>query len=239
LIHSGDLTGSGRIEGLRPVMQWLYGLPHPNKVIIAGNHDFTLDQEWSERHDYIFKNGDTDNLQDAQELMNGENAKAANITYLEYDITEVQVKPGGRKWKIYGSPGSAAFCGMAFNYDRGEEAKKLCAAIPEDTDILITHGPPYSVLDRVQFGAKVGCEVLQERINAIKPKLHVFGHIHEDRGVQISNWSAGEDATVFVNAANMPSGEKWATERRASGRARTDLLPPIIVDLFDPATEGD
>jgi len=95
--------------------------------------------------------------------------------------------------------------------------------------------------------------MLQKKISEIKPILHVFGHIHEDRGAQIFTWSPGDAITVSINASNMPYGAKWATERRVSGfrlynhpqltmtifqsskRPLSDLLPPIIVDLFDPS----
>lgn len=68
--------------------------------------------------------------------------------------------------------------------------------IPEDTDILITHGPPMGILDRVERdNQNVGCELLLEKIQEIKPKINVFGHIHEGYGY-ISNGN-----THFINAS--------------------------------------
>jgi Icc-related predicted phosphoesterase len=67
-----------------------------------------------------------------------------------------------------------------------------------DTDILITHGPPYGILDSTQRNEHVGCKALYERVQLIKPKLHVFGHIHESYGRQ---QDSGQQSTIFVNAA--------------------------------------
>lgn len=67
--------------------------------------------------------------------------------------------------------------------------------IPPDTDILITHGPPYGFADKTYGGLSVGCEELIKVIDVIKPKVHVFGHIHEGYGI------ARNDHTVFINAS--------------------------------------
>lgn len=55
--------------------------------------------------------------------------------------------------------------------------------IPENTDILVTHGPPYGVLDLNMHKQHTGCKDLLNQVLKIKPKLHVFGHIHEGYGV--------------------------------------------------------
>jgi Icc-related predicted phosphoesterase len=68
--------------------------------------------------------------------------------------------------------------------------------IPADTDVLITHGPPYGILDEVQRDPRpVGCRDLMRRIEAIRPRVHIFGHIHEGYG-QIE-----QNGTVFINAS--------------------------------------
>lgn len=54
--------------------------------------------------------------------------------------------------------------------------------IPEETDVLITHGPPFGILDRTISGLEVGCEDLLKTIKKLKPKFHLFGHIHEAYG---------------------------------------------------------
>ncbi len=67
--------------------------------------------------------------------------------------------------------------------------------IPEDTDILISNGPPFGILDETLRGERVGCVNLLNKVNLVKPKLHVFGHIHEDYGVE------EKDGTTYVNAS--------------------------------------
>ena len=65
-----------------------------------------------------------------------------------------------------------------FMADRGEEIAKKWATIPDGTDVLITHGPPATILENVQ-GIPLGCDDLLERVLQVNSKYHVFGHIHE------------------------------------------------------------
>lgn len=87
--------------------------------------------------------------------------------------------------KIHGSPWQPRFFNWAFNLPRGEPLRQKWAMIPSDTDILITHSPPRFTLDRTRFGQAVGCEELTAAIARIKPKVHLFGHIHEAYGVRV------------------------------------------------------
>jgi Icc-related predicted phosphoesterase len=74
------------------------------------------------------------------------------------------------------------FYDWAFNRERGQEIKKHWDLIPDATDILITHGPAYGILDLTIHNIHVGCEELKDKIESIKPKVHIFGHIHEAYG---------------------------------------------------------
>lgn len=84
--------------------------------------------------------------------------------------------------KIWGSPYTPTFYNWYFMKDRGEQIKKHWDLIPNDTDILVTHGPPHGILDRSVDGKFCGCEELLKAVNRIKPKNHIFGHIHEQWG---------------------------------------------------------
>lgn len=91
--------------------------------------------------------------------------------------------------KIWGSPWTPEFCNWYFMKKRGKEIKEKWDLIPNDIDILITHGPPYGILDSTSFSCRrpygtdhCGCVDLREAIERIQPKLHVFGHIHEGYG---------------------------------------------------------
>jgi Icc-related predicted phosphoesterase len=86
------------------------------------------------------------------------------------------------------------------------------AKIPDQVDVLITHGPPANILDLTFLGQHVGCPQLLQRIKQIKPRLHVFGHIHEGYGRE------EQDSTIFVNASTCNLRYKPSQ-------------PPIIVDL--------
>lgn len=113
-----------------------------------------------------------------------------NATYLKNSSTTVC------GLKIFGSPHTIPFAG-AFNTVEFE-ISKIWKKIPEDTDIVVTHGPPKMILDKTHYGDNAGDGYLYARIREIKPKLHVFGHIHESYGVYKSDFG-----TTFVNAAIM------------------------------------
>lgn len=88
--------------------------------------------------------------------------------------------------------------GGAFGLSSAADRASLYAKIPEEVDILITHGPPHGILDRRTADANhAGCPQLLEAVTRLKPKVHVFGHVHGAHGTEIS----GE--TLFVNAALM------------------------------------
>lgn len=84
---------------------------------------------------------------------------------------------------FWGSPITPTFFNWAFNRDRGKEMSKHWSRIPKNTDILITHGPPFGILDLSRYGLNVSCEDLLKKVKSIKPKCHLFGHIHEAYGL--------------------------------------------------------
>lgn len=94
------------------------------------------------------------------------------------------------------SPYQPEFCDWAFNLPAdSNEIGEVWSKIPNDVDVLITHGPPAQILDFTSGGLHVGCPRLLKRVKQVKPRLHVFGHIHEGYGVE------EEDSTIFVNAS--------------------------------------
>jgi predicted phosphodiesterase len=98
--------------------------------------------------------------------------------------------------KFYGSPWTPEFCNWHFMKRRGPDIKKVWDIIPDDTDILITHGPPFGILDKADNSLKVGCEDLAARVKEVKPKIHIFGHVHENGRSFIEI-----DGTLFINVA--------------------------------------
>ncbi|MGV3622101.1 MAG: metallophosphoesterase [Archangium sp.] len=163
LVHAGDLTPRGTLQQLASVADWLRAQPHEHKVVIAGNHDFSLQRD-RER---------------ARALFHG-------LTYLEDEGATVA---GLRVW---GSPWQPWFHNWAFNARRGPDIDEKWQRIPEGIDVLVTHGPPHGYGDLVWNGERVGCEDLVRHLDRVKPKLHFFGHIHEDRG----EWTRGPTRIV-------------------------------------------
>ena len=191
LIHSGDATVNGTIPEVMEFNSWIEALPHRHKVFVAGNHDwlFMMDNP------------------SARRLMN------PTITYLQDSLTVIE------GLKIYGSPWQPRFFDWAFNLNRGAEIAEKWKLIPDDIDILITHGPPNGILDLVPrkgWDENTGCEELRKRVEEIaklgRLKLHIFGHIHCGYGVH------EEFGVRFVNASNCD--ESYEPSQ-----------PPIVIDL--------
>lgn len=168
LIHSGDVSKMGRPMEIEDFLDWFRVQPYAHKVFIAGNHDFFFEQ--------------ADPQVIARMIPGG-------VTYLNDSGCEVE------GFKLWGSPITPWFHDWAFNRDRGAEIKAHWDGIPGDTDILVTHGPPFGILDETVYSKRVGCEELLLKVYQVKPRLHLFGHIHEDYG----QYTKGE--TVFINAS--------------------------------------
>ena len=175
LVHAGDLTKRGKFDEWSFELEAIARLPHKHKVIICGNHDFCLQ---------------TKPQMSAHILEQVNNRHGNSITYLEDSEAVVE------GIKFYGSPRTPYFYNWAFNEQRGVDIRKWWDKIPEDTDILITHGPPWGILDRNLEGQLCGCEELEIAVKRIEPKYHIFGHIHEGYGFKkIGN-------TTYVNASS-------------------------------------
>lgn len=184
LIHAGDATVSGTIDEILLFSQWLDRLPHRHKIFVAGNHDWLFEI----------------NNRLARKLL------GAEIVYLQDSAVEIE------GLKIYGSPWQPWFFDWAFNLPRGEPLAEKWRLIPPATDVLITHGPPFGILDFPPDGSNVGCEMLRRRIEEIRPKLHVFGHIHHSYG------TVEKSGVKFVNASNCDE-------------AYEPVNPPLVFDL--------
>ncbi|KAF9483276.1 Metallo-dependent phosphatase [Pholiota conissans] len=185
LLHSGDLTNMGLVKDFEKTTEWLYTLPHKIKIIIAGNHDLTLHTEYYEQA-HVYNHKVKQDVEVILKMLKGSGAKKAGLIYLHDEEYKFQVNGKGREWSVYGSPWSPEFFDFAFGYPR-EDAPDLIAKFPK-TDILLTHGPPFQILDQVISGLEVGCEALRDRLPELRPRLHLFGHIHEAHGACIHAW---------------------------------------------------
>ena len=178
LIHAGDLTQSGTFEELQSTLAWLSAQPHQVKIVVAGNHDMLLDASFGERKpDYCDPKSESQ-----RELLDW-----GDIIYLENADTVVTCE-NGRRLKIYGSPLSARHGNWAFQYHRWVDV--WGGTVPEDVDILVTHGPPRGHLDLL----KLGCPHLLHELWRVRPRLHVFGHVHEGAGTEWLTFDGIQDA---------------------------------------------
>ncbi|MBE8222231.1 MAG: metallophosphoesterase [Bdellovibrionales bacterium] len=171
LIHCGDFTNKGSISDVENFSTWMQKQNFKYKIVISGNHDFGLEDE--------------------RRFVSESLLKEKDIIYL--NDTGIEIKG----IKFWGSPVQPAFRNWAFNKERGEEIKKHWDLIPQNTDVLITHGPAFGILDKCKTGENVGCKELLTAVNNIKPKIHAFGHIHEAYGTQETN------GIKFINASNL------------------------------------
>jgi hypothetical protein len=190
LIHSGDISSLGRQSEVERFVKWFNDIDnYTYKIFIAGNHDMTFDREILLRDKLAHFEGRTEYDTECAEgkpqwlidLLN--TGLAGGVFYLENSSIDIE------GIKIWGSPITPAFgYGWAFNAYR-HEINQYWQTIPNDTDIVITHGPIYGYCDRTnREGLNVGCEQLYHRLNEIKPQLHFSGHIHEAYGYRNTNW---------------------------------------------------
>ncbi|MFW6247338.1 MAG: metallophosphoesterase family protein [bacterium] len=186
IIHCGDFTSMGYGHEISKFMKWFGNLhQYDNKIVIAGNHDF------------MFEN--------ASVL-----AKAHvpdNVIYLEDSGVEIL------GINFYGTPVQKPFNNWAFNRPE-EKLKQHWEAIPDNTDVLITHSPPYGIRDFGFYSRdEIGSQSLRDEIiNRIRPKISAFGHAHTNHGITEIN------EIKFINASNLNDKYEY-------------MYKPIIVEL--------
>ena len=207
LLHCGDISNFGNASEYEPVLSALKAADAELKIIIAGNHDLTLDEDYMKR-EIGWDTDDQTMVEKAKEMWMGKDARANGIRYLEEGVHEFTLNSGA-KFKVYASPYTPELPDWAFHYPCTEDRynpspppaltrqlrkrKPLQAKNPIPSypaiDIILTHGPPEGILDRCHNEGSVGCEHLRRALERARPKLHCFGHIHESRGAEIWNWS--------------------------------------------------
>lgn len=193
LIHAGDIMNSGYNKNdIHDFCTWFHSLDqYEDKVFIAGNHDWMFQNHPLEANTIVNNYGSITYLQDDDFVIYGDGPNG--------DMPENNLR-------IYGSPWQPWFYDWAFNLPRnGNELAGKWEAIPNNIDILITHGPAYGFVDTVKGREHdhLGCELLAERIQVIKPKIHVCGHIHSGYGVHTV------DGVHYINASVLDESYKY------------------------------
>ncbi|KAK4114857.1 Metallo-dependent phosphatase [Canariomyces notabilis] len=230
LIHAGDLTNQGTYSELSSAVEWLEKAPYEAKIVIAGNHDITLDRVFYSEHGSTFHNQNPQDPAKCLSLL----TSSPFITYLQHSSATIRLthpKGPGTEFTIFGSPYSPRHGTWAFSYDRADHdpgsnqattmapsAAELWAAIPQDVDILLTHTPPYGHCDGF-----LGCQELRKALAEVRPRLHVCGHLHQSRGVERVKWHP--DGFGTANCDNLrASVERWQDPSPDPASAKISLV---------------
>ncbi|KAI0378469.1 Metallo-dependent phosphatase [Hypomontagnella monticulosa] len=206
LIHCGDLTNQGSFSELSKQVAWLEGAEFECKLVIAGNHDLTLDPEFFKQYGNYFHNNTPQNPDDCRNLL----TQSKFLIYLQHSGRTIKLtSPSGPRttFTVFGSPYVPSCGKWAFQYPRSDSAaaEKIWNDIPLDTDILITHGPARTHRDESRREA-AGCESLRQAMWRVRPRIALCGHIHEGRGVERVRWDL---SNKFVRYKEMESTYQW------------------------------
>lgn len=252
LLNSGDLTMTGQLHEYESSIQFLQHYPAELKLVIAGNHDLSLDHQYWENNPEAVESYseefskeaeyDGDLPRKARALWTSQLAKDANIHYLEEGLHTFTLS-NGAVFTIYASPWQPEFCNWAFNYphdeDRwnpahlveGSHAKPAPKVrdphpIPEgaEVDIVMTHGPAQGHLDLCNHGGRVGCPHLLSALDRVRPRIHCCGHIHEAWGAERVSWSS-DGSDTGAKKRQVLAGSKGGSPRLRAALA-DDIIQP-------------
>ncbi|MBZ9631046.1 metallophosphatase domain-containing protein [Salegentibacter sp. LM13S] len=185
LIHAGDITEGGTKREVVDFLEWFSAQPHEHKIFIAGNHDFFFEKY---------------NEEEIQKII------PENVNYLK----ESGINLNGIKF--WGSPVTPGDGTWAFNQKQTQEIDSHWEQIPEDTQVLISHTPPYKIKDVLNNGKHIGCASLLKTIQNREIEFHIFGHVHDSYGITTV---AG---TKFINASCLDNKYR-------------SLHPPLALDI--------
>jgi Icc-related predicted phosphoesterase len=199
LIHAGDFMNSGYdVMEAMEFFRWFDGIDNYNsKILISGNHDRWMQDKPEEARGILTGYKTIDYIQDEECTLYFD---GPNGDYPEDNI------------HIYGSPWQPEFFNWAFNLPRnGVELQEKWSNIPTNTDILVCHAMPWGHLD-VTNNMNVGCELLRFRVDEIKPKIFVGGHIHSGYGYKFDGHTHFFNASVLNERyiySNLPFTFEW------------------------------
>lgn len=190
-IHCGDLTEESKVEEYQATIQLLKNLNARLKLVIAGNHDFTMDTPVFKKKlsevvpalDPSLVKKEYGDFGEMRQLF--DEAKAAGITFLDEGAHKFNLD-NGASLTVFASPWTPSLGGdWGFQYhpDQGHDF-----SIEKGVDVVITHGPPRGILDYTDSRQRAGCPHLFGAVARARPRLHCFGHIHEGWGAKVVTW---------------------------------------------------
>ncbi|KAI0432259.1 ser/Thr protein phosphatase family protein [Xylaria sp. FL1042] len=221
VIHCGDLTDKSKLDEYHRTLQLLKDLDAPLKLVIAGNHDFSLDPLAFERKINEAMNTlepehfrkEHGNYGEVRRLFD----EAPGVMLLDEGTHKFNLQ-NGASLTVYASPYTPSTRVNAFQYHPDTEHQ---FTIEERTDIVITHGPPLGIMDETYRG-RAGCADLFAAVARVRPRLHCFGHIHGDWGAKLVAWWRKEitDTPPHFTAINQNHCVVIDTLRRITQRKR-------------------
>ena len=181
------------------------------KIVIAGNHDLTLDKEYYTQFGHLSHPANLQDLDKIRDLYCGEEARRHGIVYMEEQFKTFDLKNGAR-FTVYASQYQPEFYNWAFMYPRTQDrfnpsvpvaafqAPRPVPSFP-GVDIMLTHGPPHGILDKVEYGNhRVGCEHLRRAVARARPRIHCFRHIDEGYGAERMHWESESKKSIQQDA---------------------------------------
>lgn len=168
LAIAGDISMRGTLPWfIEEFVPYIQQFTFDKCLLVFGNHDdeIYMNEEW-------------------RDIKLPENIVVLNNTSYKY-----------KNVKFYGSPNCNYIPGFLNTFSE-ETLEELFATMPDDTDVLITHSPAYGIGDTT-YGDDyhLGSASLLEKIRQVKPKIHIFGHVHTGKKF------IKENGTSFYNVS--------------------------------------
>lgn len=239
LIHAGDLTNKGSKSELSRAVKWLEEADFEAKIVVAGNHDVTLDEDFYFHHGDSFHNKIKQDPSECIQLL----SSSPSITYLCHDSTTIRLKSSTgphTEFTVFGSPYSPRSGLWAFYYeapkspdDNSTDLTSLWELIPLETDIVVTHTPPRTHCDTPEGQRPAGCEALRQALWRVRPKLAVCGHIHDGRGAERVLWDLKNKTKPYAERVSIGWEDPGADNNKMSLvdlTGKTNKMPALAND---------
>ncbi|KAI9691715.1 MAG: hypothetical protein M1822_007787 [Bathelium mastoideum] len=200
VLHCGDLTEICSAEGLQDSLIFLSSINAELRLVIAGNHDTLLDQEYVQTH-----GGESGSHEQAVKVMD----EAPDITYLREGRHTFTLTNGASFICVRRRPVQSCYWlkdGKAITPSYAANTSTQSSTIPPGIDIVMTHGPPKYILDRPEDDSSAGCEHLRRAVCRTKPLMHCFGHIHNSYGAQRVAWRSSTSEDELEELGITPTG---------------------------------
>jgi predicted phosphodiesterase len=190
VIHCGDLTEHSKLSEFRETIALLNEIEAPLKLIIPGNHDFSLDDVAFTRKMAEARRLAADESE-MEWLLQREYGSIGDARTLLGDTDVVLLDEGrhsftlhhGAWLQVYASPYTPSTDEWGFQYSGAHEFE-----MGEGVDIAITHGPPHGIMDMSRTKTRIGCPMLFRAVAEAKPRIHCFGHVHNGWGARLVAW---------------------------------------------------